>query len=64
MRGSLCQNGGLDSMFPLTSSNSGLGFDFGLIRGAAEVRTPAAITRLDEVRTADLTQSREHLKHR
>ncbi len=58
-----------DSWFPLTSSNSGLGFDFGLIRscGAGAGQTArrrlnlAAITRLDEVRTADLMQSREHL---
>ncbi|WP_051555227.1 hypothetical protein [Legionella fairfieldensis] len=70
-----------DSWFPLTSSNSGLGFNFALVRGwrvgasQAEVRDPAgrrrgtrtphhdlaAITRLDEVRTADLTRSREHL---
>ena len=64
-----------DSWFPLTASNSGLGFDFALIR-AARLRRPgvrrlgggtgalsdlAAITRLDEVRTVDLTQSREHL---
>ena len=66
-----------DSWFPLTASNSGLGFDFSLIRtslrGAAGgvregglhafagVVDLAAITRLDEVRTVDLTQSREHL---
>ncbi len=65
-----------DSWFPLTASNSGLGFDFALIRGplrwaSARVRAtrdrsrPAldltAVSRLDEVRTVDLTQSREHL---
>ena len=66
-----------DSWFPLTASNSGLGFDFALICGAradrgaraacgwatdgAGGRDLAAITRLDEVRTVDLTQSREHL---
>nr|WP_241030252.1 hypothetical protein [Legionella anisa] len=62
-----------DSWFPLTSSNSGLGFDFAL--GGARLRSRgagvaprwpreldlAAITHLDEVRTADLTLSREHL---
>ena len=70
-----------DSWFPLAAPNSGLGFDFALIRargqciaacGRGEVVGPpyaraggaadlAAITRLDEVRTVDLTQSREHL---
>ena len=65
-----------DSWFPLVASNSGLGFDFALIRGlyGCAVRAPrgwtasvcagldlAAITRLDEVRTVDLAQSREHL---
>ena len=68
-----------DSWFPLAASNSGLGFDFALIRvllnGGADVRCRgaravsesmatvdlAAITRFDEVRTDDLTQSREHL---
>ena len=75
--------------FPLTSSSSGLGFDFGIIHrdrsgrgGAAGARSRegwagqvllgypgrcprldlAAISRLDEVRTADLTQSRAILK--
>lgn len=63
-----------DSWFPLVAPNSGLGFDFALIRGRAEesvmlcrgcgLRGPldlAAIIRLDEVRTVDLTLSREHL---
>lgn len=70
-----------DSWFPLTSSNSGLGFDFGLIRGRAgecegasgamarrgdrarmhAAMDLAAVSRLDEVRTADLTLAREHL---
>ena len=61
-----------DSWFPLVASNSGLGFDFALIRprragavaavlAAVRVADLAAITRLDEVRTVDLTQSREHL---
>lgn len=64
-----------DSWFPLTTSNSGLGFDFALIRvcwpacvGGGVGRDArqalddlAAIIRLDEVRTVDLTQSREHL---
>jgi hypothetical protein len=75
--------GASDSWFPLLSSNSGLGFDFGIIQapgvgswwerdGArlpAAPRGPrrggaldlAAITRLDEVRTVDLTLSRDHL---
>ncbi len=68
----------LDSWFPLTASNSGLGFNFALIRAAGQwgghvgLVGPAAaivhagidfgaITRLDEVRTDDLTQLREHL---
>lgn len=64
-----------DSWFPLSSSNSGLGFNFGLIRAANRGAAGAAIcggeswiaydlaaiTRLDEVRAADLTQTREHL---
>ncbi len=78
-----------ESWFPFASSNSGLGFDFGLARGAsweaeARRRIPrawvsdnpwgwnarlvlawstdlAAITRLDEVRTAELTSLRENL---
>ena len=64
-----------DSWFPLAASNSGLGFDFALIRGREPEPVPlgllgerhaprldlAAITRLDEVRTDDLTLSREHL---
>ena len=64
------------SWFPLTSSSSGLGFDFGLLRGRAgraacwgprQRLLPeggldlAAVSRLDKVRTADLTQSRENL---
>lgn len=74
----------VNSWFPLRASNSGLGFDFTLIRrgawalwvhlgaggvgawclprsGGWPVEDLAAITRLDEVRTADLTQSRENL---
>ncbi|MFY7698075.1 MAG: hypothetical protein ACOVQX_04585 [Legionella sp.] len=66
-----------DSWFPLAASNSGLGFDFALIRlhspmvflvldpliriGRTQPFDLAAITRLDEVRTDDLTLSREHL---
>jgi hypothetical protein len=65
-----------ESWFPLTSSNSGLGFDFALIRAGVTgptgwggvwrpARAPAydlaAVSRLDEVRTVELTQSREHL---
>lgn len=66
-----------DSWFPLAASNSGLGFDFSLMRGSARGRPwarggarvgsggasidLAAVSRLDEVRTVDLTQSREHL---
>jgi len=66
-----------ESWFPLTSSNSGLGFDFALMRGTVVkgqaprdaqvlVGVPrsvdlAAVSRLDEVRTVELTQSREHL---
>lgn len=64
------------SWFPLTAPNSGLGIDFALIRpgrgcgmmaragpwpGGVRVDL-AAISRLDEVRTTDLTQSRENLK--
>ena len=65
------------SWFPLTSSSSGLGFDFGLLRrarggsaagaagwaagAAAPTLDLAAVSHLDEVRTADLTQSRENL---
>ncbi len=58
--------------FPLSSSSSGLGFDFALIRrswasamwapgGGADARDLAAVRHLDEVRIADLTQSRENL---
>lgn len=66
-----------DSWFPLTAANSGLGFDFALVRApgheaCARVRAGAwgaaaaavdlaAIIRLDEVRTVDLTHAREHL---
>lgn len=64
-----------DSWFPLAASNSGLGFDFALIRADGRARQGgsalwcrggaladlAAITRLDEVRTDDFTLSREHL---
>lgn len=66
-----------NSWFPLAASNSGLGFDFAIIRAAlasacrdgrplrhsvAGVAVDlAAIARLDEVRTVDLTLSREHL---
>jgi hypothetical protein len=60
------------SWFPLTSSNSGLGFDFTLIQHwgtTIALRRPggkpwvdlAAVSRLDKVRTFELTQSREHL---
>jgi hypothetical protein len=67
------------SWFPLTSSSSGLGFDFALLR-AVPVRAAArsmrctaawlararadlaAVSHLDEVRTADLTQSRAILE--
>ena len=63
-------------MFPLVvSGSSGLGVDVALLRGAcarcrgaggAAARWPrardlAAVSRLDEVRTADLTQSRTNL---
>ena len=68
----------IKSWFPLSSSSSGLGFDFALIRvrgrpawhGRAPWRSPggalatvdlAAVRHLDEVRIADLTQSRENL---
>ena len=63
--------------FPLTSSTSGLGFDFALARATRghlaaaggwsqldvswQKADLAAIRRLDEVRIADLTQSRENL---
>ena len=68
----------LDSWFPLTSSSSGAGFDFGLLLGGgggagvagggplladclgASIDL-AAVSHLDEVRTAGLTQSREIL---
>ena len=71
-----------ESWFPLAASDSGLGFDFGLVRVGARreyglrggasghAAAPssawcrvdlAAVTRLDEVRTAELTQSRENL---
>ena len=66
-----------DSWFPLAASNSGLGFNFALIR-ARDALCPwrmcrawatlegavcdlAAITRLDDVRTVELRQLREHL---
>lgn len=68
-----------NSWFPLTSSSSGLGFDFALFRARwrAAARPPgqaaaesrgvacadlAAVSHLDEVRTADLTQSRAILE--
>lgn len=61
-----------NSWFPLAASNSGLGFDFAIIRGSLPLSFArladgrgavdlAAIARLDEVRTVDLTLSREHL---
>lgn len=65
------------SWFPLTSAYSGLGFDFGVFRvgllGAPDGRRSCrrgiagrldleAVRHLDEVRTADLIQSREILK--
>ncbi len=64
------------SWFPLSSPSSGLGFDFALIRASAARSVPpgtrgrarlsarrdlAAVRHLDEVRIADLTQSRENL---
>ena len=65
----------VNSWFPLASSSSGLGFDFGLLRRGARPRGVgsvvaggcarvdlAAVSRLDEVRIADLTQSREILE--
>ncbi len=67
-----------DSWFPLATSNSGLGFDFTLIRalvGSERASTGAgwiasrhaqadlaAVSHLDDVRTVDLTQLRERLK--
>ena len=66
----------IKSWFPLTSSSSGLGFDFALIRGALPLRAIrsgvggrcapssidlAAIRHLDEVRIDDLMLSRENL---
>ncbi|ARG99905.1 hypothetical protein [Legionella micdadei] len=65
-----------DSWFRLVAPNSGLGFDFALVRGCERAAWPraggrratawaaadlAAITCLDEVRTNELTQSRELL---
>ncbi len=64
-----------ESWFPLTSSNSGLGFDFALFRAARTLGAHpslgdsdwrvtsdlAAVRCLDEVRTVELTQSRKHL---
>lgn len=62
------------SWFPLSSSSSGLGFDFALMHGVCgpEGRARArgawrgddlsAVRRLDEVRIADLTLSRENLR--
>jgi hypothetical protein len=65
------------SWFPLSSPSSGLGFDFALIRAwdAAGERCGKgsfvvaivdleAVRHLDEVRIADLTQSRENLRSR
>ena len=77
LRGLTFYNGTTDndgSWFPLLVVAGGLGFDFALGRGgwgrvvggsrvrgvAAEVDF-AAVNRLDEVRTVDLTQSRENL---
>lgn len=66
-----------ESWFPLGASDSSLGFGFALIRGSGEGCAPigagcwafgrvardlAAITRLDEVRTADLMQSLKNLE--
>ena len=65
----------VNSWFPLSLGSSGLGFDFGLIRGAppfawgdrpvggigAGPIDLAAVSHLNEVRAADLTQSREIL---
>ena len=61
------------SWFPLSSSSSGLGFDFSLFRGQRryagrttmleELRFDlTAVNHLDEVRIADLSQSREILE--
>lgn len=65
------------AVFPLVSDSSGLGVDFacgrgrgGVCRGNVRQRPRAgrgcadlaAVSRLDEVRTADLTQSRENLR--
>ena len=66
-----------DSWFPLAAPNSGLGFDFALVRGAGRRRGPlrrgwrgmwaaaeddlVAVSCLDEVITAYLTQLHEHL---
>jgi hypothetical protein len=64
-----------ESWFPLTSANSGLGFHFALTRcgrrgwfgGLARPECEfaafdlSAVSHLDEVRTVDLTQSRERL---
>ncbi len=62
--------------FPLAASDSGLGFNFSLVRGDRDEANGlnglgvvgsfmeidlVAVSRLDEVRTADLTQSRENL---
>ncbi len=69
------RNGGISSWFPLAAANSGLGFDFAVGRGFMShgasgaagfgptllADDSAAITRLDEVRTADLMLSRGHL---
>jgi len=67
----------INSWFPLSSLSSGLGVDFALSGwGGAGARTPArfgpgagsvdlaAVRHLDEVRIADLTQSRENLSQR
>jgi len=69
-------NGRDASWFPLTAPGSGLGFDFVIARPNREMRGACgagllpwpvvvdfvAITRLDQVRTHDLTQSRKNLE--
>ena len=67
------ETGDEESWYPLGSSTTGLGFDFGLIRqvldgagGLAWLRGGsidlAAVSHLDEVRDADLRRSREILQ--
>lgn len=63
----------VESWYPFAASTSGLGFDFALVRGGQPLAFGrssawglgpgdlAAVRHLNEVRTADLTQSREFL---